>query len=315
MSLRHAQRAYVLENGKAVLEGEAAELRQRDDIKAFYLGLAPEQATRPELALAELTPRRPRPHHRDRGANMSVQRKIESIAEGVPALPRPREPAHIIRSDAEAIAVAHGLAAEFAKGASERDRDAAPAGGRARRLLAERPVVDQRAAPRSAGPSVSYVTLARVIAIISAADPSHRADPAEPSRRRRGHPHRRRRGAAGAAVRPRCCAASGSATPSPSSAASAPPSSRPRFTDHGDHVLVTGRKFYSTGALLAHLVPIVAVDDEGARLVRDRRSGRAGPDRDRRLVELRPAHHRQRHRAARPGQGAQDPSGAGLQGL
>ncbi len=52
MSLRHAQRAYVLENGKAVLEGEAARLRQRDDIKAFYLGLAPEQATGPELALA-----------------------------------------------------------------------------------------------------------------------------------------------------------------------------------------------------------------------------------------------------------------------
>ena len=52
MSLRHAQRAYVLENGKAVLEGDAAQLRQRDDIKAFYLGLAPEQATRTELALA-----------------------------------------------------------------------------------------------------------------------------------------------------------------------------------------------------------------------------------------------------------------------
>lgn len=52
MSLRHARRAYVLENGRAVLEGEAAQLRQRDDIKAFYLGLAPEQATGPELALA-----------------------------------------------------------------------------------------------------------------------------------------------------------------------------------------------------------------------------------------------------------------------
>ena len=52
MSLRHAQRAYVLENGRAVLEGAAAELRQRDDIKAFYLGLAPDQATRQELALA-----------------------------------------------------------------------------------------------------------------------------------------------------------------------------------------------------------------------------------------------------------------------
>ena len=36
-----------------------------------------------------------------------------------------------------------------------------------------------------------------------------------------------------------------------------------RFIDHGDRVLVNGRKFYSTGALLAHLVPIVALDDEG----------------------------------------------------
>ena len=35
-----------------MLEGSAAQLRQRDDIKAFYLGLAPEQATRTELALA-----------------------------------------------------------------------------------------------------------------------------------------------------------------------------------------------------------------------------------------------------------------------
>ena len=47
MSLRHAQRAYVLENGKRGAGGRAAELRQRGDIKAFYLGLAPEQATQP----------------------------------------------------------------------------------------------------------------------------------------------------------------------------------------------------------------------------------------------------------------------------
>ncbi|TIT59564.1 MAG: SfnB family sulfur acquisition oxidoreductase, partial [Mesorhizobium sp.] len=36
-----------------------------------------------------------------------------------------------------------------------------------------------------------------------------------------------------------------------------------RFTDAGDHVVVNGQKFYSSGALLAHLVPIVALDDEG----------------------------------------------------
>jgi SfnB family sulfur acquisition oxidoreductase len=36
-----------------------------------------------------------------------------------------------------------------------------------------------------------------------------------------------------------------------------------KFTDAGDHVVVKGKKFYSSGALLAHLVPIVALDDEG----------------------------------------------------
>jgi branched-chain amino acid transport system ATP-binding protein len=38
IALRYADRAYVLENGKVALDGEAATLRQRDDIKAFYLG-------------------------------------------------------------------------------------------------------------------------------------------------------------------------------------------------------------------------------------------------------------------------------------
>ena len=38
IALRYANRAYVLETGKVALEGEARQLRQRDDIKAFYLG-------------------------------------------------------------------------------------------------------------------------------------------------------------------------------------------------------------------------------------------------------------------------------------
>ena len=157
---------------------------------------------------------------------MSVQRKIESIVEGVPALPRPREAAHVIKDDAEAIAVAHALAAEFVKGSAERDRT--------RRLpIAELDAFSQsglwsiNVPRRFGGPEVSYVTLARVIAIISAADPSHRADPAEPPRASsppsgpsRTRPSRR-------CCSARCCAACGSATPSPSSAASARPSSTP----------------------------------------------------------------------------------------
>jgi branched-chain amino acid transport system ATP-binding protein len=38
VALRFADRAIVLENGVGVLEGPAAELRERADIKAFYLG-------------------------------------------------------------------------------------------------------------------------------------------------------------------------------------------------------------------------------------------------------------------------------------
>jgi hypothetical protein len=42
--------------------------------------------------------------------------------QGVPGVPRPVKPAHIIGSDAEAIDVAHTLAAKFAPGAAQRDR-------------------------------------------------------------------------------------------------------------------------------------------------------------------------------------------------
>lgn len=38
VALRYADRAVVIETGRAVLEGAAATLRQRDDIKHFYLG-------------------------------------------------------------------------------------------------------------------------------------------------------------------------------------------------------------------------------------------------------------------------------------
>jgi branched-chain amino acid transport system ATP-binding protein len=41
VALQYADRATVLENGVAVLDGPAAALRERDDIKAFYLGEAP----------------------------------------------------------------------------------------------------------------------------------------------------------------------------------------------------------------------------------------------------------------------------------
>lgn len=53
VALRYADRATVLENGHAVLEGTAQELRARDDIRAFYLGLStPHRAERRAKAVA-----------------------------------------------------------------------------------------------------------------------------------------------------------------------------------------------------------------------------------------------------------------------
>src|SRR3954453_11725560 len=102
---------------------------------------------------------------------MQAQRKLESLAQGVPPMPRPAAPAHVIRDDAEAIAVARRLAAELAQGASERDR--------ARRLpFAEIDAFSQsglwaiNVPRRFGGPEGSDVTLARVIAVFAAADPS-----------------------------------------------------------------------------------------------------------------------------------------------
>ncbi|HET9959829.1 MAG TPA: acyl-CoA dehydrogenase family protein, partial [Polyangiaceae bacterium] len=102
---------------------------------------------------------------------MTTANSSPTPSQAVPAVKRPLEPAHIIRSDEEAIAVATELAARFAQGAQERDR--------VRRWpLEELDAFSQSGlwsinVPKAfGGPELSYVTLSRVIEIVSAADPS-----------------------------------------------------------------------------------------------------------------------------------------------
>jgi SfnB family sulfur acquisition oxidoreductase len=179
----------------------------------------------------------------------------------VPGLPRPAAPAHIIKTDAEAIEIAERLAAQFREGAIERDRD---------RIW---PVEQLDAFSQSGlwsinvpraygGPELSYVTLNKIIAIISAADPSL------------GQIPQNHLGMV-AALRTVSDEAQktllfaevlrgtrfGNAFSEFGSKRAA--DFETKFTDAGDHVIVNGRKFYATGALLAHLVPIVALDDQG----------------------------------------------------
>lgn len=182
-------------------------------------------------------------------------------AGGMPGPVKPESPAHVIRDDPEAIAVATALAAEFRKGASERDRHAT-------RPLQEVDAFSQSGlwsinVPRAyGGPGVSYRTLARVVAIISAADPSigqiaqnHLGIVAAIQTVSDEDQKHLLFGEVLRGVR------FGNAFSERGTKRAA--EFETRFVDQGDHVVVRGQKFYSTGALLAHLVPIVAVDGEG----------------------------------------------------
>jgi len=185
----------------------------------------------------------------------------ENAAKAVPAIPRPDTVAHIIENDAEAIAVAKALAAEFVKDSARRDRE---------RIW---PVAELHAFSQSGlwsinvpkefgGPEVSYATLAKVIEIISAADSSI------------GQVAQNHLGVVAAirtvSDREQQAFLFGEVLKGIrfGNAFSEYGSKRAvdfetKFVDEGDHVVVSGKKFYSSGALLAHLVPIVALDDEG----------------------------------------------------
>ena len=181
--------------------------------------------------------------------------------EGAPGVPRPAKPANVITSDAEAIDIAHALAARFATGAAQRDLH---------RIMptSEIDAFSQSGlwsinVPRAyGGPELSYVTMAKVIAIIAAADPSV----AQISQNHLGvvaairtvSDEAQKRLLFGHVLRGLRFGNAFSEFGSKRAA-----DFQTRFVEDGDHVVVTGRKFYSTGALLAHLVPIVALDDQG----------------------------------------------------
>ncbi|MEH1966440.1 SfnB family sulfur acquisition oxidoreductase [Nostoc sp.] len=173
--------------------------------------------------------------------------------------------AHVITSDAEAIAIAKELAAEFVKGDSERDQQ--------RRLPYEEVKKFSTSGlwgitvPKEYGGAfVSNATLAKVIKIISEADPSlgqipqnHlymveaiRLDGTEEQKRfffdlvLQG----KRFGNAFSEI----------GTKSVTDV-------QTRLIKSGDGYILNGRKFYSAGALLADWIPVIAANDEGKTVI------------------------------------------------
>ncbi|MBD2299027.1 SfnB family sulfur acquisition oxidoreductase [Nostoc sp. FACHB-190] len=173
--------------------------------------------------------------------------------------------AHMIRDDKEAIAIAHELAAEFAKGDSERDQT--------RRLPAEEVQKFSQSGlwgitvPKEYGGAfVSNVTLAEVIKIISEADsslgqiPQNHLYMVEAVRLDGTDDQKKfffdlvlqgkRFGNAFSEV----------GTKSVTDV-------QTKLQPDGSDFVLNGRKYYSAGALLAHWVPVIASNPDGKTVV------------------------------------------------
>lgn len=173
-------------------------------------------------------------------------------------------PAARIHNDGQAIETAHALAADFAVGAAERDRARGLPWREIERYSASG--LGGITVPREfGGAEVSHVTLADVFRIISAADPSLGQIPQNHFGflnllRLTGTPAQQRRYYEGVLAGRRL----GNAGPERHTKHTR--DIEARLVADGDGYRVSGRKFYSTGALFAHWIPSKVLDTEG-RLV------------------------------------------------
>ncbi|WOI43375.1 SfnB family sulfur acquisition oxidoreductase [Acidovorax sp. BLS4] len=169
-----------------------------------------------------------------------------------------------IATDAQAIAAAHRLAAEFAPGASERDRDRRLPWDELTRWSASG--LGSITVPRAyGGPQVSYATLAEVFVILNAADPSIGQIPQNHFGvlgvlREIGTEAQKQR-FYGEVLAGRRLGNAGPERKVDGAATILQSGTRLRATPHG--LRLTGKRFYSTGALFAHRIPVRALDDAG----------------------------------------------------
>ncbi len=196
-----------------------------------------------------------------RSLNAIVTANVET---GLPkgwSAPKPARNATIIRDDAEAIAVARELAPVFAEGAAERDRTRCYP-------LGELDTFSQSGLwgitiPKAyGGAGVSQVTVAKVFAILASGDPSltqlaqNHFEIVDVIRATGSAAQKQELFGAilGGYRLGNAFSESGGKNVEDFST---------KLTRDGNAYRVNGQKFYSTGALFAHLVPIVAIDETG----------------------------------------------------
>ncbi|MGE8436086.1 MAG: SfnB family sulfur acquisition oxidoreductase [Pseudomonas palmensis] len=183
-------------------------------------------------------------------------------------------PAKLLRNDAEALEAAHELAAAARLQAARRDQQRKLPWAEIEQFT--RSGLGSISIPREhGGPDVSFATIAEVFRIISAADPALGQIPQNQfgilqQVKNTGNERQKhllfksvldgwRIGNAG-----------------PERGSKNTLELKARAVRQGDHFLLTGQKFYSTGALFAHWVAVKALNDDGRQVMAFVRRGSPG---------------------------------------
>lgn len=183
-------------------------------------------------------------------------------------------PAKVLRSDAEALQAAHELAETARTQAARRDQQRKLPWAEIEQFT--RSGLGSIAIPRAfGGPQVSFVTIAEVFRIISAADPALGQIPQNQFgmlQMLKTTANERQQALLFKSVLDGWRI--GNAGPERGSKHTL--DLKARITREGDHYVLSGQKFYSTGALFAHWVAVKALNDEGRQVLAFVRRGTPG---------------------------------------
>ncbi|WP_175653012.1 SfnB family sulfur acquisition oxidoreductase [Pseudomonas sp. Marseille-P9899] len=183
-------------------------------------------------------------------------------------------PAKVLRNDAEALQAAHELAAAARPQAGKRDQQRKLPWAEVEQFT--RSGLGSISIPREyGGPQLSFVTIAEVFRIISAADPALGQIPQNQFgllQLLRGAANDRQKEVLfGSVVDGWRIGNAG-----PERGTKNTLELKARITRQGDGYVISGQKFYSTGALFAHWVAVKALNDEGRTVLAFVRRGTPG---------------------------------------
>ena len=182
--------------------------------------------------------------------------------------------AHVLRNDNEALQAAHALAAVAREHAAKRDQQRKLPWSQLEAFTQSG--LGSISIPREfGGPQVSYVTLAEVFAIISAADPALGQIPQNQvgilNLIQSTATHAQKEQLFSSVLQGWRIGNAG-----PERGSKNTLDLKARITTDGDEFVINGQKFYSTGALFAHWIAVKALNEDGKQVIAFVRRGTPG---------------------------------------